>query len=155
MKALEKMVTHYANAEQLACRAQADNLYYPAKNGISAELRLAFLGGRAPRLTEARLAVVRESLDKAATERPDFWSVVGQTELGLLEALAQRRLAGSAPGLLHAFRELKARVPSSSGWDSVYTEARFTLEPYQQVATAGEQRAAAEILAGLKALAVA
>ncbi|MEO8806415.1 MAG: CHAT domain-containing protein, partial [Burkholderiaceae bacterium] len=155
MKALEKMVTHYANAEQLACRAQADNLYYPAKNGISAELRLAFLGGRAPRLTEARLAVVRESLDKAATERPDFWSVVGQTELSLLEALAQRRLAGSAPGLLHAFRELKARVPSSSGWDSVYTEARFTLEPYQLVATSGEQRAAAEILGGLKALAAA
>ena len=154
-RALEKMVTHYAQAELLACRAQADNLYYPAKNGISAELRLAFLGGRAPRLTEARLSVVRESLDKAATERPDFWSVVGQTELGLLEALAQRRLAGSAPGLLHAFRELKARVPSSSGWDSVYTEARFTLEPYQQVATAGEQRAAAEVLAGLKALAAA
>ena len=71
----------------------------------------------------------------------------------MLEALAQRRLAGSAPGLLHAFRELKERVPSSSGWDSVYTEARFTLEPYQQVASAGEQRAAAEILTGLKALA--
>jgi CHAT domain-containing protein len=155
MKALEKMVTHYANAEAIACRAQADNLYYPAKNGISAELRLAFLSGRAPRLTEARLSAVRESLDKAATERPDFWSVVGQTELSLLEALAQRRLAGSAPGLLHAFRELKARVPSSSGWDSVYTEARFTLEPYEQVANGGEQRAACEILAGLKALAAA
>ncbi|MEO8056898.1 MAG: CHAT domain-containing protein [Burkholderiales bacterium] len=155
LKALEKMLAHYANAELLACRARADNLYYPAKNGISAELRLAFLGGRAPRLTEARLSLVRESLDKAATEHPDFWSVVGQTELSLLEALAQRRLAGSAPGLLLAFRELKARVPSSSGWDSVYTEARFTLEPYQKVASAAEQRAAAEILAGLKALAAA
>ncbi len=155
LTALEMMGTHYANAETLACRAQADNLYYPAKNGISAELRLAFLSKRAPRLSEARLSQVRESLDKAATERPDFWSVVGQTELSLLEALAQRRLAGSVPALLHAFRELKARVPSSSGWDSVYTEARFTLEPYQLVATASEQRAAVEVLSGLKALAVA
>jgi tetratricopeptide (TPR) repeat protein len=153
LKALEKMATHYANAEVLACRAEAGNLYYPAKNSISAELRLAFLSAHAPRLTEARLSVVRASLDKAATERPDFWSVVGQTELSLLEALAQRRLAGSVPALLHAFRELKERVPSSSGWDSVYTEARFTLEPYQTVTSGGEQRAAAEILSGLKALA--
>ena len=155
LKALEKMVQHYANAEALARAAQADNLYYPAKNGISAELRLAFLHRRAPQLSEARLSAVRDSLTQAATERPDFWSVVGQTELGLLEALAQRRLAGSAPGLLHAFRELKARVPSSSGWDSVYTEARFTLEPYQEVANATEQRAAVEILKGLKVLASA
>ena len=46
-------------------------------------------------------------LDHAATDKPDFWSAVGQTELGLLEALAQGRLAGAAPGLLHAFRELR------------------------------------------------
>ena len=153
LKALEKMVVHYANAEKLACEAKADNLYYPAKNGISAELRLAFLQKRAPRLTEARLSAVRESLDKAATERPDFWSVVGQTELALLEALAQGRLAGSGPALMDAARELKARVPATSSWDSVYTEARFTLEPYQTVANATEQRAAAEILKGLKLMA--
>jgi CHAT domain-containing protein len=153
LKALEKMVVHYANAETLACKSKADNLYYPAKNGISAELRLAFLQKRAPKLTEARLSAVRESLDKAATERPDFWSVVGQTELAMLEALAQGRLAGSAPALMDAARELKARVPGTSSWDSVYTEARFTLEPYQAVASAAEQRAAAEILKGLKVLA--
>ena len=153
LKALEKMVVHYASAEALAFKAQADNLYYPAKNGISAELRLAFLQKRAPRLTEARLSAVRESLDKAATERPDFWSVVGQTELALLEALAQGRLAGSGPALMDAARELKARVPATSSWDSVYTEARFTLEPYQEVASATEQRAAAEVLKGLKLLA--
>jgi len=153
LKALEQMVVHYAGAEALACKVQADNLFYPAKNSISAELRLAFLQRRAPRLTEARLSAVRESLDKAANEKPDFWSVVGQSELGLLEALAQGRLAGSGPVLMDAFRELKARVPAVWSWDSVYTEARFTLEPYQAVASATEQRAALELLKGLKALA--
>ncbi len=155
LKALEQMVVHYANAEEMARKAQANNLFYPAKNGISAELRLAFLQRRAPRLSEARFSAVRESLDKAATESPDFWSVVGQSELGLLEALAQGRLAGSGPALLDAFRELKARVPAVWSWDSVYTEARFTLEPYQAVASATEQRAALEMLKGLKALAAA
>ena len=110
---------------------------------------------RAPQLSEARLSAVRDSLTQAATERPDFWSVVGQTELGLLEALAQGRLAGSGPGLMDAFHELKTRVPATSSWDSVYTEARFTLEPYQEVANATEQRAAVEILKGLKVLASA
>ncbi len=153
LKALQQMLVHYANAESLARAAHADNLYYPAKNGISAELRLAFLQRRAPLLTQARLSAVRESLDKAATEKPDFWSVVGQSELGLLEALAQGRLAGSGPALMDAFRELKARVPAASSWDTVYTEARFTLEPYQAVASATEQRAAVEMLKGLKALA--
>jgi hypothetical protein len=155
LAALRNMALHYGNAERLAREANADNLFYPAKNGISAELRLAFLHKRTPRLTEARLSAVRDSLNKAATETPDFWSVVGQTELGLLEALAQGRLAGSGPALMEAFRELKARVPATSSWDSVYTEARFTLEPYQAVANTTEQRAAVEILTGLKVLASA
>ena len=77
---------------------------------------------------------------------------MGQTELGLLEALAQGSLAGSWPGLMNAFRELKVRVSAVSSWDSVYTEARFTLEPYQVVASAAERRAAVEMLKGLKVL---
>ncbi len=155
LKALKKMVAHYAAAEALARKQQADNLYYPAKNGISAELRLAFLHRRAPLLAEDRLSAVRESLAKAAASKPDFWSVAGQTELGLLEAQALGCLASAGPALMDAFRELKARVSATSCWDSVYTEARFTLEPYQAVASAGEQRAAVEMLKCLKALAAA
>ena len=155
LNALEKMAAHYANAEALARRVQADKMFYPAKNCISAELRLAFLHRRAPRLAAERLSAVRDSLDQTARARPDFWSVVGQTELVLLEALAHGRLAGSGPGLMDAFRELKLRVPATSSWDSVYIEARFTLEPYQRVASAPEQRAAEELLKGLKALAAA
>ena len=152
LKALKNMVEHYFAAENLCRAAQADNLFYPAKNGISAELRLAFLHKRAPVLAEDRLTSVRESLARAAAEKPDFWSVVGQTELGVLEALARGCLATSWPALMNAFRELKVRVSAPSSWDSVYTEARFTLEPYQAVASAAERRAAIEMLKGLKAL---
>ena len=153
LKALKNMVMHYLNAEALVAQGRADNLYYPAKNGISAELRLAFLSKKMPMLNESRLTAVRDSLARAASERPDFWSVVGITELGLLEALAQGRLAIFAPDLMESFREIKARVAAVASWDSVYTEARFTLEPYQAFANVAEKRAAANILKCLSELA--
>ena len=155
LAALKSMASHYAAGEALAKAEGAGNLFYPAKNCISAELRLAFLHRRTPVLADARVSAVRDSLSKAAADRPDFWCVVGQTELGLLQALAQGSLSGSWPALMNAFRELKVRVSAVSSWDSVYTEARFTLEPYQAVASATERRAAVEMLKGLKALAAA
>ncbi len=153
LAALKHMASHYAAGEALAKAQGAGNLFYPAKNCISAELRLAFLQRRTPVLADARVSAVRDSLAKAAADRPDFWCVVGQTELGLLQALAQGSLAGSWPALMTAFRELKVRVSAASSWDSVYTEARFTLEPYQTVASATDRRAAIEMLKCLKTLA--
>ena len=155
LAALKHMALHFAAGEALAIKEGAGNLFYPAKNCISAELRLAFLQRRTPTLAAARVGAVRDSLAKAAAERPDFWCVVGQTELGLLQALAQGSLAGSWPALMNAFRELKVRVSAVSSWDTVYTEARFTLEAYQAVASATERQSAIEMLKGLKALASA
>ncbi|HZV92477.1 MAG TPA: CHAT domain-containing protein, partial [Caldimonas sp.] len=153
--ALRAMARHYGNAERLARAGDVDNLFYPAKNGMSAELRLAFLERRPTELALDRIEAVRESLDRAATERPDFWSVVGQIELRLLVALAARQLAPIADSLVDAFGKLKARVPSPAMWDSVHAEARFTLEPYGRVAVPAEKRAAATLLAALKAMASA
>jgi tetratricopeptide (TPR) repeat protein len=156
LQALQQMVTHYDKAESIAREQHADNLYYPAKNGLSAELRLAFLeGGRAPRISAERMKEVQASLDAAAARKPDFWSVVGQTEMRVLEVLLQRRLAGSAPGLIETFRDHKARVPAVNNWDSVYKEAQFTLEPYQRIEglPQAEARAAASLLEALKAFA--
>ena len=150
MQALKLMVAHYAQAEVIVRRTGAANLFYPAKNGISAELRLAFLEKREPIIAAERLAEVQASLDQSARTSPDFWSVVGQTELRVLEALAQRRLADLAPALIEAFRGLKARVPALGMWDSVYNEAQFTMEPYQGVASGPEMQAATQLLAALK-----
>jgi len=40
-------------------------------------------------------------------------------------------------------------------WDSVHTEARFTLEPYLGIASAAEKAAATALLGALKAMAAA
>jgi hypothetical protein len=101
------------------------------------------------------MRAVEESLARAAVERPDFWSVVGQIELRVLVAVAARRLAGESATLIAEFSDLKSRVPARSMWDSVHSEARFTLEPYQGVASAGEKRAASALLAALAEMAAA
>ena len=151
--ALRAMVLHYGNAERLAREANADNLYYPAKNGISAEIRLAFLERRPAELAVDRMRAVQESLARAASQSPDFWSVVGLIELRVLEAVAAQQLADTSSALIAEFSDLKARVPARGMWDSVHSEARFTLEPYLGIAGAAEKRAAMALLDALAEMA--
>lgn len=153
--ALDKAIEHYRVAEATATRQGAINPYHPAKNGISAEMRAAFLAKRLPELTDDRMKAVADSMLKAATDNPDFWSVVGQTELMMLAALAKGQLASAEPALATGLRALKARVPSPRMWDSVYNEALFTLEPYMAMASPVEKNAAQSLLETLKALAAA
>ncbi len=151
--ALDAMVSHYGAAEAMARKAGDDTLFYPAKNGLSAELRRAFLDRRLPQIDAERFDVVGAALQKAATEKPDFWSVVGQTELLVLAALAKGQLAPVQVRLTLTLRELKARVPAVWMWDSVFNEAQFTLLPYLEFAAAAEKRAAQSLLDALKELA--
>jgi hypothetical protein len=147
------MALHYGNAERMAREANADNLYYPAKNGISAEIRLAFLERRPAELAVDRMRAVQESLAQAASQSPDFWSVVGLIELRVLEAVAAQQLADTSSALIAEFSDLKARVPARGMWDSVHSEARFTLEPYLAIAGVAEKRAAKALLDALAAMA--
>lgn len=146
------MARHYGNAERLAREANADNLFYPAKKGISAELRLAFLERRPAELAVDRMRAVQDSLACASSERPDFWSVVGQIELRVLVAVAAQ-LVGESAALIAEFIDLKVRVPARTMWDSVHSEARFTLEPYLGIASAAQKKAAAALLDALAAMA--
>ncbi len=152
--ALQAAAQHYGAAEALARKVGADKLiFYPAKNAISCELRAAMLKKRLPILDDDRLKTVTDSLHKAVTEAPDFWSVAGQTELLVLSALARAELAGALAGVLASLRDLKARVPAAWMWDFVYDGAQFTLLPYMQMASAAEQQAAQELLDVLKEMA--
>ena len=148
--ALDEVVRHYGMAEATAARQGFDNLHYPAKSGISAELRAAFLSKRLPDFADDRMKAAADSLLKAATDKPDFWSVVGQTELLILATLAKGQLASAAPALIAALRALKERVPATQMWDSVYNEALFTMEPYLAMAGAAEKHAAQSLLDALK-----
>ncbi|MDE2299532.1 MAG: CHAT domain-containing protein, partial [Burkholderiales bacterium] len=154
--ALDAAVAHYGAAEALARRGGAHtSIFYPAKNAISCELRAAFLARRRPVLDAGRVASVRDALQRAAAEAPDFWSVVGQTELLILAALAEGRLAAIEADAIASLRDLKLRVPAPWMWDSVGNEAQFTLTPYLAIAGSTERRAAQQLLQALQAMATA
>ena len=92
-------------------------------------------------------------MQQAATNKPDFWSIAGQSELQILDALAHRRLASAEPGITASLRDLKSRVAAPRQWDSIYEEAEFTLLPYIAFVTGAEKRAAQTLLDELKAMA--
>ncbi len=153
--ALERAVESYEQAAAMAREVDATHVFYPLKNGVSCELRSAFLARREPTLTPERISDVASALKRAATTDPDFWSVVGQTELRVLDAARLGRLASVAPMVTARFEELKERVAARDLWDSVYAEACFTLEPYQALHRAGtpERAAAAALLVLLRSFA--
>jgi CHAT domain-containing protein/pimeloyl-ACP methyl ester carboxylesterase len=152
--ALQASIAHYGRAEAMAIQAGADNLFYPAKNCIAVEVCAAFQAKTLPELDPARLAIVKDALDKAAADHPDFWSVAGQTELQLLISLGQGRLAPAVPDLSKQFHALKVRVPANWMWDSVYNEAKFVLTPYLAFTNKPDERDGAQhLLAILKELA--
>ena len=149
--ALSAMARHYAEAEALELPGQRERGFYPAMNAIAAELRLAFLRDVAPAIDAERWRRVQAALQAAATQRPDFWSVAGLTELRIQQALAGSALAASCADLVAELQDLKARVPSPKMWDSVLAQSRFLLDPYQPRLEA-ERRAVATLLTTLESL---
>jgi pimeloyl-ACP methyl ester carboxylesterase len=144
--AIEMMATHYRNAENLARKNGNDSLHYPAMNRMSAELILNGANKNWPGFDSADLAAVRQSLQKKVMQDPDFWAVVGLTELRIYEALAQRRLSKALNGILAELTDLKNRVSSKQMWDSVHAQARFTLQPYMETSKTPEERKSAREL---------
>ena len=153
-EALKSTVEHYRAAEKMARSTNTTDLHYPAKNIISAEICLAFINGALPHIDDKRLQEVSDLMHTAANDHPDFWSVVGQTELEMLAALAKGRLANVAQDLIDKLQDLKTRIPAPRMWDSVYNEAQFTLAPYMAM-TKGtkEETAAQRLMDALKVMA--
>jgi hypothetical protein len=151
--ALRAMAVHYGRAEALAREDAQGDVHYPAKNALGAELRIAFLEGRPMELALDRQQAVRDSLERTSRDRPDFWSAVGTIELGLLAAVAARRLAETEADLLDAFSALQERIASPVLWDSVFANARFTLAPYVGIASPAERKAGEALLGALAAMA--
>lgn len=155
----------YAQAHALATAGGALDAFYPGRNALAAAMAADMMqghlplhggaqdkparkGGRKPAAAAAKLLeqVVHETGSAAAT-RPDFWSVVGATELQVLGALGRQSLARDLPGLLAEFADHKERVDARRFWDSVYTEARFLLGLYGALQGVSEdEREAAQAL---------
>jgi hypothetical protein len=148
-QALRQMKTYYDKAWDVAKAGDLGDLYYPASNSLAADLALN--AGRTVReLDRTKVDAIRESLKRKSSTDPDFWSVVGITELDQYEAIAKKRLASAAGKLLKAYEDLHRRVGATHMWTSVYDNAYLVLTGYSARATAREAQAAEKLLALLR-----
>ncbi len=152
-EALRAMRAHYAAAEQLGEAQGRRDVYYPAMNRMAAELMVEGAREDWPGFAEDDLDAVHASLDARVREDPDFWSVAGQTELLVYEALARRALAGVLPKILQDYEDLHARVPAPWMWASLRDQATFVLTRYAARAGLEEAEAARQLFKQLKGFA--
>jgi hypothetical protein len=143
--AIEEMKNGYGRAEALARVGNSDALFYPALNRMAAEL-VADAGKPGWRKFDpVAVAAVRASLAARTRDDPDFWSVVGLTELRIYLAIADRKLAAELDVIVREFDDLYARVSAPSEWGSVLDQLRFVLPKYAARATATERKAVATL----------
>jgi hypothetical protein len=150
LAALAHMRMRYQAARDLARSTASSDVFYPMMNVVAAELA-APAAGR-PRLLAADLAAVRETLAARVAASPDFWSVVGQTELKMFEAVAAGSLAAAHETLWQEFSEHFQRVSAPRLWGSVYDNATLILRRHAREHTGAEQKAAVTLLDALRGL---
>ncbi len=124
-RALDAAIDAYAAAEALAGDAVR---FYPALNRIALEIVVHGGDAKWPGLDAERLNATRSSLAARMASDPDFWASVGQTEVELYAALAERRLAQRAVEIGHGYADVWARVRTAKSWRSVADQARFVLD---------------------------
>ncbi len=153
LSAIEQMRRRYDRAESLARTAQHPELFYPALNRMAAELivEASHIGWTG--FDPAHVADVRASLERKIRDDPDFWSVVGVTELAVYEAVSGRTLASSLEIVLADYERLHQRVSAPWMWASVYDQSRWVLGKYVVRAHDAEDAAAAALLARLSNMA--
>jgi hypothetical protein len=150
---LEQMRASYQRAQDLGEKIGAADLYYPAANRLTADVALHAGTRRWRALDKETASIVRKSLKARSAADPDFWSVVGETEMDQYDALARRKLAPALRPLLRAYEDLHKRVTATRMWASVYDTACLVLPNYASRATGRERTAANELLSLLRGFA--
>jgi CHAT domain-containing protein len=150
-RAIAAMQLHYRQAEALARASHSPNLFYPALNYLAADLALNAGRSGWKGLDAAVVVATRASLEAKNLADPDFWSVIGQTELKLFQALADGKLASMREALEKGYQDLHRRVSAAWMWSSAYDTANFVLQKYSARASANskENKAAQTLLADL------
>jgi pimeloyl-ACP methyl ester carboxylesterase/tetratricopeptide (TPR) repeat protein len=142
---IAKMKACYVEAETRAREAGLSSAFYPMLNVVAADLILR-KGARKP-LAPARIRQVRQILEAAMRDDPEFWAAAGEIELTMYEALASGEgLRGALEQLEARYRDLNARVKAKSMWQSVYDQASFALSSCVPARNVAEQRAALQLL---------
>ena len=147
---LEQMKARYQDAQDVGEKSGVSDLSYPASNRLAADVALNAGKRRWRSLDRETVRIVRKSLHAKSASDPDFWSVVGETELDQYEALAKRKLASARTQLDKAYEDLHKRVTATRMWASVYDTACLVLPNYAGRATGKERAAANELLAHLR-----
>jgi hypothetical protein len=150
--AIEAMRDHYLRAETLGREQGLRGFYYPALNRLSAELALA-AGRKQVTLDPVVFSAIRDALEAHVEESPNFWNVVGQSELRVYEAMANGKLAESVDQVIEAHNDLQRRIGQAWMWASVSDSAAFVLSRYSAGASKREKQAARRLLDHLQALA--
>jgi hypothetical protein len=145
LHAIERMKAHYGAAVTLARDGHSDGLYYPALNLMAAELITDAARPGWAGFDPALLADVQGNLARKTRDDPDFWSMVGLTELRTSLAIARRKLADDVDEIRREYDDLHRRVSAQSEWDSVRDQLDFVLPKYQARASAPEKKAVAEL----------
>jgi hypothetical protein len=153
-EALARMKEWYERAERRAIEQKDDGLHYPALNRMAAELLVDAKTRGWSGFEPSALEALRTNLDTKTRTDPDFWSVVGRTELRLYEALARGALATERAGIQAEYDDLWARVSALGDWDSVYVQLRFVLPRYAERAPDAERAAATALLEYVRRLVV-
>lgn len=147
-KAVEAMRRDYLAACELEAAAGA---CYAALNVVAAELVLADRDGAG--VDGALLVDTRKRLEAKNADDPDFWSLVGELEASLYDAVHRRDVASVQAALVGSFRDLHKRSRRATEWSSVLDTALFVLQRYGARTTPAEQAAARAVVGELEALA--
>jgi hypothetical protein len=148
-KAIKGMKLHYQRAAEIGRQSQSPDIFYPALNYLSAELSLN-AGRRGWKgLDPSVVESTRASLDAKNLAVPDFWSVIGQTELQLYMAMAAGKLASARESLARGYQDLYRRVSAPWMWSSAYDTAQFVLRNYSGRTSQKERKAAEDVLGSL------
>ncbi len=153
MEAIVKMKRRYFNAETKARETKSSELYYPALNRMAAELIVEANAPEWPGFDARGVQEVRDSLIAKTRDDPDFWSVVGVTDLRLYEALAKRQLSSELESIMAEYVGLYERVSAAWMWASVYDQARWVVPRYMSRVGDDEDKAALSLLDRLSQLA--
>lgn len=146
--ALRLMEKAYAEAESLGrARGDSANLFYPRLNRIAAQVAIK-AGVKPMKWSDPELVrETRKLLEVNAKLNPDFWSIVGQIELTMMEAMAAGNLASAAKGIQASYTDLHERVKAPTYWSSVSDQISFLFPIYyERVKQQADERRAVEAI---------
>lgn len=147
---LDRMALAYGRAVAIGRATQAPDLFYPALNLLSAQV--ARVRDQPLVLDAGLVSELRHMLVQRTHEDPEFWSVLGQTELMLYEAVAAHRLAQHCEAILRGYTDLHLRAPGSQKWRTVCEQVDFVVAELLESGPQRERAAARELKRQLRAL---